>query len=202
MDLVRLGLERGGSAEAALELIVDLLEAHGQGGACAENDPGFSYHNSFLIAAAGEAWVLETAGCHWVAERVVDGMRNISNGLSIRENFDRASDGLEDHARALGLHGGSGPLDFAAAFSLTDPEPDPWSREGWGRRLMEDRAGRITPDTMKELLRHHDSGICMHGAFETTASMVSHLKPNGESRHWLTTGPNPCTSRFEEAAPG
>ena len=36
MDLVRLALERGSSAEQAVDVMTGLLEAHGQGGACEE----------------------------------------------------------------------------------------------------------------------------------------------------------------------
>ena len=84
MDLVRLGLERGTSAEDSLDVIVTLLERYGQGGACAENDTSFTYHNSFLISDRDEAWILETAGKFWVAQKLTSGVRNISNGLSIR----------------------------------------------------------------------------------------------------------------------
>ncbi len=87
MDLVRLGLERGETAFAALQVIVDLLEQYGQGGNCAEHF-SFTYHNSFLLVDRKEAWVLETAGKYWVAERVTQGTRSISNNLSIRSAGD------------------------------------------------------------------------------------------------------------------
>ncbi|XP_063115396.1 secernin-3 isoform X2 [Cavia porcellus] len=70
MDLVRLGLERADTAEKALNVIVDLLEKYGQGGNCTEDSMEFSYHNSFLIADRNEAWILETAGKYWAAEKV------------------------------------------------------------------------------------------------------------------------------------
>lgn len=54
MDLVRLGLERASTSRQALDVITSLLETHGQGGACAQNDPGFTYHNSYLIADSKE----------------------------------------------------------------------------------------------------------------------------------------------------
>jgi hypothetical protein len=82
MDLVRLGLERAATAGEALQLIVDLMEAYGQGGNCAEHF-SFNYHNSYLIADQEEAWVLETAGRYWVAEKITSGTRSISNSLSI-----------------------------------------------------------------------------------------------------------------------
>ncbi|KAM4026312.1 secernin-3 isoform 2-T3 [Anomaloglossus baeobatrachus] len=70
MDLVRLGLERADTAEEALDVIIGLLEKYGQGGNCMESSMSFSYHNSFLIADRKEAWILETAGKYWAAEKV------------------------------------------------------------------------------------------------------------------------------------
>ena len=199
MDLVRLALERGGTACAALAVITGLLQAHGQGGACAENDPGFSYHNSFLIADGAEAWVLETAGRHWAAERIGAGVRNISNGLTIRTRFDAASDGLANYARERRLWDGRGPFDFAAAFGAGPPDTSPYSRQAHGARLLAADHGRITPEAMMAILRDHDGGICMHGGFETTASMVSRIGGiggSGEAEHWLTGRPHPCRSPF------
>ncbi len=88
MDLLRLALERCRTSSSALQTIIDLLMEYGQGGACGENDSSFNYHNSYLISDRSEAWVLETAGKWWVAERVKEPIRNISNNLSIRSDFD------------------------------------------------------------------------------------------------------------------
>ncbi len=203
MDLVRLGLERGETARQALKVITTLLMAHGQGGPCAERDPDLQYHNSFLIADVDEAWVLETAGSHWAAECVTNGMRNISNRLSIRCDFTLASKGLGDHARKTGWSTGEDPVDFAATFSLEEPGEQLTirdTREGRGRQLLEVGRGRITPATMMAILRDHDGGICMHGAFRTTASLVCHIGRGVAPRIWMTWGENPCQVHYQEIA--
>lgn len=197
MDLVRLGLERGATAREALEVIVSLLKEFGQGGPCAENDPGFAYDNSFLIADVHEAWVLETAARIWVAERVSEGVKNISNRLSIRSRYDLSCQNLVHEARLLGLAFTNEPVDFAACFSIAPVEPELGSREVWGARLLAQNAGNITPELMMDVLRHHESGICMHGEFETTASMVSRLSLGSDTTHWLTDEPNPCRASFQ-----
>ncbi|PCI41179.1 MAG: peptidase C69 [Rhodospirillaceae bacterium] len=189
MDLVRLGLERSRSASNAVDVITQLLKTHGQGGACAENEPSFSYHNSFLLADGKEAWVLETAGQDWVSERVTSGIRNISNGLSIRDTYERCSQNLDGTK-----------IDFAARFSTDPVQLDPTSREACAHRMMNEHLGDITVDIMKTILSNHESGICMHGEFSTTASMISQLSPNGEDKHWMTGAAHPCQMPFHLVA--
>lgn len=198
MDLVRLGLERGGTAAQAKNVIIALLEQHGQGGPCAENDPSLTYHNSFLIADYHEAWVLETAGRHWAAQRTTTGGRNISNGLTIRTEFDECSKGLQDYAKQLGLWNGVDPFDFAAVLSSGGPDEDRFSRQGCGKTMLEryDQKGTFDDKAMIEILGDHKSGICMHGGFETTSSMVSVLESGGLAKHWMTGKSFPCKSEF------
>ena len=62
MDLVRLVLERAKTSREAVTVCSSLLEEHGQGGGCAEDDSSWCYENGFLFADRAEAWVLETAG--------------------------------------------------------------------------------------------------------------------------------------------
>ena len=54
-----------------MDVVVEQLEKHGQGGNCTESQHWpMTYHNSFIIADQSEAWVLETAGSQWAAECV------------------------------------------------------------------------------------------------------------------------------------
>lgn len=41
-----------------------------------EDECSFTYHNSFLISDRKEAWLLETSGKYWAAERV-EGRRDL-----------------------------------------------------------------------------------------------------------------------------
>ncbi len=197
MDLVRLALERSSTATQAISLICDLIEMYGQGGACSENDPTLTYHNSFLIADPSEAWVLETAGKWWITQQINDGIRNISNALSIRSEYSIARDGIVDHAIDQGFCDNKEDFDFAKCFSYENyQEPSKYSREGWGNYLLKTYYGKISPLTMMEILRDHYGGICMHGAYRTTASQVSYLSKKN-TVHWMTGSPHPCISFFK-----
>ena len=199
MDLLRLALERSSSALNAVQIITALLEEHGQGGGCAQDDPSFTYHNSFLIADPTNVWILETAGNWWIAEHLTDGIRNISNGLSIRSNFDLAREGLVDYAIDQGFCDSAASFDFAKCFSYGSySKPSDFSREGIAKKLLEDEYGDHTIETMMNILRSHSGSICMHGSFRTTASQVSQLSssPN-DLVHWFTGSPHPCVSLFK-----
>jgi secernin len=198
MDLVRLGLERSTTAREGLDVITSLLEEHGQGGPCAENDDSFTYHNSFLLADRTEAWILETAGRHWVAECVTSGSRNISNNLTIRTSFHLSSKGIRDYALKHKLWNGNEPFDFAACFSDGGVELCPRQLRGSELLQQHENKGSFDRNDMISILRDHESGICMHGGFETTASMISELRADGTVRHWMTGQPFPCKSEFEE----
>ncbi|KAL7637703.1 UNVERIFIED_CONTAM: hypothetical protein RMT77_011312 [Armadillidium vulgare] len=201
MDLVRLGLERGKTASDALDIITGLLEAHGQGGPCSDSDPGFSYHNSFLIVDSSEAWVLETAGSLWAAEKITAGFRNISNCLSIGKKIDKMSDNIQYKAVELGYWDKEGDFDFKKAFGRGSED---CSRYDAGKKLLEDltKDGDFSLTSMFTILRDQPSNIC-RGAdegFPSQGSMVSVLSSESGSRpdcHWLTGTPDPSVSVFK-----
>lgn len=186
MDLLRLGLERGASAEEALSVITDLLGEFGQGGNCAEAEP-FAYHNAFIIADPSEAWLLETAGEYWAAEEIKSGVRSLSNRLSITGPGERRHPGLQDS-------------DFAKTFAdrAVEGERNIAPRADRVRGLCSAAVGDLDVETAQAILRDHEGNICMHGPnSETRGSQISVLSPGG-SRHWFTEGPFPCEQDYRQ----
>ena len=202
MDLVRLGLERGATALDAMRVIIDLMEEHGQGGNCAEHF-AFNYHNSYLLADRKEAWVLETAGRYWVAEKVISGTRSISNGLSIHGAGDLRHTDLDRALTQARQPPGQTDADAMKEFDfarLFSPGGNwgalsPLSREGRVRQLCQRNEGVFSPDTARTILRDHKGGVCCHGDFETRGSQISVLGTQGD-KHWFIDGPFPCQEKY------
>lgn len=201
MDLVRLGLERADTAERAVDVITELLDKYGQGGNCMEDECGFTYHNSFLISDRTEAWLLETSGKYWAAEKVEEGYRNISNQYGITTKIDKEHPGMREYARSKGWWDGESPFNFATAYShmTTARIEASGSRYCEGKKLLEKSNGKITAETMMGILRDKDSGINMEGMFMTTGSMVSVIPkdPSLPGVHYFTATPDPERSVFK-----
>jgi secernin len=212
MDLVRLGLERASTAEAAVDVITALLEEHGQGGP-AEAPDGEPYSSSFLVADPGGAWVLETSGRTWAARRAERGAGvALSNRISIGADWHRAS------------------ADVPAGRSFDEWRDARWSsiadiRLACTRPAVTD--AHTTPADLVGVLRHHGdrawgrpgddpadvsplpapevgrdgSGVtvCMHVRDHqvTAASMVCDLPADPEEpvRIWAAAG-SPCCSVY------
>ena len=219
MDMLRLALERAGTARKALDVIVDLLETYGQGGNCGFRHKEF-YHNAFIIADHTEAWVLETAGNYWAAERVRD-VRTISNGLTIGREWGLASPGLVEHAIEKGWCKSRDDFHFARCYSdrLYTNLDGCKARQRRSTELLEAQRGRITVDTMMDALRDHGpradndpawnpgkgtfmDTLCVHASMgplrpsQTTGAMVAHLLPDLPT-FWLTGTSATCTGIFK-----
>ena len=218
MDLVRLGLERGRTANEALEAMTGLLAGHGQGGMC-DQTTREAYFSSFIIADPKSAWVLETSGKSWVAAPV----RNraaISNRLTLRREWTRSSPDVVAgcdwdvyrHQRAPTGHADVRlaasrvcisereddltPADLAS--HLRDHGEGPWGAPG-------DVSGRVSaPPTTFSPIDGTGVTVCMHIRHfqNTTSSMIAELAadPARPLRAWVAPG-QPCVSVFVPVFP-
>jgi len=206
MDLVRLGLERGRTAEEAFSVVTELLQEHGQGGS-GEPHRDEPYYSSFLVADAASAFVVETSNRTWVAREVGEGAA-ISNRIGLTTDWDRASP------------------DVVAG---TDFDTYRWPRMPTAiadhrlatTRAVVARGAETTPADLARVLRSHGPGreetqlpvaldesgrgfsVCMHrreSQAQTTASMIAELRAGVPPRAWACLG-NPCVSVYVPCFP-
>jgi secernin len=207
MDLLRLGLERGASAEEAAAVICDHLQRYGQAGQ-AGHTKHLEYDNSYVIADPGGALVLETVGRDWVIQRVA-GTRSISNGLTIHQDWDRASAGLSTPDVDIARH---------YANPLYTRFSDSRARQCRTTERLQHQRGSVTVAAAMALLRDHGERgdqpgftpatgmtgmtVCAHAGpgpirgTGTVGSMVAHVAPTGTTV-WLTATSAPCLSAFK-----
>jgi len=215
MDLLRLSLEISKTAYEALHHIIYYLEKYGQDACGGYTDKSFYYHNSFIITDKSEAYVLETAGKHWIYEKV-NGYRAISNGLSIEEKYDGISKDAIDYARKKSWIKKNEIFNFKKAYSQ-------WLMPKLAaceyRRNNSEHKGNSYTDFGVEnafqILRSHGEyqdnflpqngntkSICMHASglltpSQTVGSMVIELRKEKPATVWLTGTSAPCISFFK-----
>nr|XP_056713464.1 secernin-1 [Euleptes europaea] len=197
VDLVRLGLERGATAKEALDVIVSLLEEYGQGGNYYEDGSSCqAFQSAYLIVDRKEAWVLETIGKYWAAEKITEGTKCICSQLSLTTKIDAEHPELRSYAENQGWWTADTEFNFAQVFSQADNHSDCCL----GKESLEKQEGDITVQMMIDVLRDKASGVCVDSeSFLTTASMVSALPQNPSSPcvHYFTGTPDPSRSIFK-----
>jgi hypothetical protein len=101
---------------------------------------------------------------------------------------------LRDYAKEYGCGTDKNPLIFQAALVKEGPDKSPYIRDRVVESRLEEHDGTLDYRAVN-ILRDHKGGICTHGGFETTSSMVSELRQD-ESKHWMLDKPYPCQSEF------
>jgi hypothetical protein len=197
-QLVRLTLERSASARQAADFLTDVLDRLRESGQTQDGDYAFS------IADPREAYVVETADCHWAYQEPRE-VRATSGVRIIRQDWDRISHGLAGQAIEQGLWPADGSkVDFSAVLPSDVPVRVEALRR-WSRAtvLLQEQNGHIDAGFIRQILRDHDDAgglssgaLCRHNrsANETTvASMIATLDQRPDSLAWARCafGP-PC----------
>jgi secernin len=206
MDLVRLGLERGRSAEAAFSVITALVQELGQGGS-GEPHRDEPYYSSFLVADPHGGFVIETSNRSWAAREVGAGAA-ISNRISLSNDWQRASQDIPPGT------------DFDTFRRRDMPTAIADHRLATTRATIA-RGATVTPADLADALRSHGAGrgdaqlpfppdesgrefsVCMHRRelhAQTTASMIAELRADAPPRAWVALG-NPCVSVYVPCFP-
>lgn len=193
-----MALERSRTAREAVQTIGSLLEAHGQFGSGMPMMPivAGAYDNSFIVADALEAWVVETCGRSWVAQRFTEGTTSISNVPGIRTQWDLASEGLVEHA----IERGWWPADAAETFDFTiaicDQTPAiapaverARTRASCSAGLLARKTGSVDPRWMMRIARDRSTEPSLD--LDVTASSCIAVLPKGDQAQavfWWAAG--------------
>lgn len=188
MDLLRLALERASDRHTAVQVIVSLLEPHGQGGGASQEHPRFRYDNSYLIADPTGAVVLETAGRRHAVEEV-RGARSISNGLTIPGFAERYADPLRGRVAQCSVRQARTGAAARAADGVLDLMSALRDHGGDGSIAYRGANGALAAPCA------HAGGLLT--STQTTASWFANAT-TGE--HWVTGTAAPCTSLFKPVA--
>jgi dipeptidase len=196
-ELVRLALERAGSARQAVDCLTDLVTRHGQGDGGADH--------AFLAADGREGYVVEAAGEHWAVQEV-RAVRAVSETCLLRQDWDRISRGLADVAIGKDWWPSDGSkLDFAGVVA---PDADRGALRRWGHAtlVLEQYSGRLDAGGVRRLLCDHDGAAAPPAAFAgerslcrypvdadgpaTAASLIAELRgPDRPALAWCAFGP-------------
>lgn len=225
MDLLRLGLERGRTAEEFVHVVAELLAEYGQwgSGVPAQDHEAGSYDNAFLVADQKEAWLVETSGRRWIAERITSGVRSLSNEPTIRTEWTTGSDDIRQFAGDMGWwRGGEDEFDFALCYGDHEHYSRQVSHIRWKRttQMLNERKGSVDVRSMMIMLRDHYEDtflngpqfhpflpdfhtVCMHDSpagftwGNTATSVVVEIQPKHDETpvYWTAYTP-PCCSVY------
>jgi secernin len=217
-DLVRLGLERAGSARQAADVLTDLIARHHPGTPAASAESESALSPALLIADPTEAFVLVTCGAHWALQQI-SSLRALSDVCHLHQDWSRLSPGLGAFAIARGWWPEDGSkLDFEATLCLPGPNTArALRRYGRATLLLEQQRGHHKPGSLRRILCDHFDGcpdevdpcglrlpapsLCCHGAQRgqpgTAGSLLVQLagSPTGQPLAWYAFG-TPCTSVY------
>lgn len=213
-DLVRVTLERAGSAMQAVDLLTDLIRRQGQG-RFAGYPSAVEEDHIFLVADGREAFVIEAADTYWALQEI-HAVRAVSDVSVIRQDWDRICPGLAQHVSDQGWWECDGnKLDFGCLS--VDPVGRASALRRWGRAtfMLESQSGHIDLNFCRQLLADHYNDthfevdplagvsgpvpICRHelpaGGPVTASNFVAELHQQQPAvvLAWCSFGP-PCLS--------
>lgn len=215
MDMLRIALERSKSADEAASQITSLLHSYGQDACGGYKNKSFFYHNSFILADAQRAFVLESAGKSW-ALKEISKFGSISNGLSINTDFDHIH--LIDEKRIFPFNYIKKPVPFSFSGHFSDflytKVARAMSRKACSMALITAAGGSLNITKTISILKTHNladpnffpkkantASLCMHptgltNPSQTNGSMVAEIRKGVPCTVWLTGTSMPCLSIY------
>ena len=196
MDLLRLALEYGESAETACQVMISYLEKYGQGGTNSATK-GLFYDNSFLVVDRKESFVFDAIGSEWRIRR--------NDQFSSISNFCDAA--------------GSSPLDVKRSASFAFSLDHIYTPLGKGElrqkrtlKMLNGFGQETTAESVRNVLRSHgtvdyapsagnNGDVCMHsGPFTRINKTVGSMLVENYDEFavaWFTYSSNPCISLYK-----